>query len=65
MPTFHQNYWMGLKASQPQKFSNIDVTMPNLTSGGTYKNWGRVKSPAGGVRPAAGLREWGGVCVGS
>lgn len=51
MPTYHQNYWMGLTAASPQRFSFIDITMPSLAAGGTYRNWGRVKSPAGGTEP--------------
>jgi hypothetical protein len=51
MPTYHQNYWMGLVSTVPQKFSLIDITLPNLTSAGAYKNWGRIKPVTGAMEP--------------
>jgi hypothetical protein len=51
MPTYHLNYWMGLVASAPQKFSYIDITMPNLTSAGAYKNWGKLQPVTGVMEP--------------
>ena len=49
MPSFHTQYWIGLKASRPTRFSWLEPGQ-SAPSGQTYVHWGR-NAPNGPAEP--------------